>query len=72
VHEAARVSASAGAGEIVASAATVDGMQGLTITDRRKLTLKGLADPVEVVWLDWRPADQPAASSQSLPPTEAR
>jgi SARP family transcriptional regulator, regulator of embCAB operon len=72
VHEAARVSASAGAGEIVASAATVDGMQGLTITDRRKLTLKGLADPVEVVWLDWRPADEPAVSSRLFPPTEAR
>jgi DNA-binding SARP family transcriptional activator len=54
VHEAARIGASAGAGEILASVATVDGVEGLTVTDPRTLSLKGIAEPVEVVALDWR------------------
>jgi hypothetical protein len=29
-------------------------VQGLTMTDPRTLSLKGLAEPVEVVALDWR------------------
>ena len=54
VHEAARIGAAAKAGEILASVATVDGLRGLVLTERRALTLKGLTDPMEVVALDWR------------------
>ena len=54
VHAAARVGAVAGAGEIVASAASVDGLEGLELTDRRSVTLKGIAEPVEIVSIGWR------------------
>jgi class 3 adenylate cyclase len=55
VHVAARVGALAGAGEIVVSAET---LAGLTATFRlsapRTEALKGFAEPVEVVTVDWR------------------
>jgi class 3 adenylate cyclase len=53
VHAAARVAALAGPGEILASATTVDGLEDLSSSDRRSVALKGIADPVEVVTIDW-------------------
>jgi class 3 adenylate cyclase len=53
VHEAARISALAGAGEILASVNTVaDGKY--PTGERREVTLKGIANPVEIVSVDWR------------------
>ena len=54
VHEAARVAALAGGGEIVVSSSTVDGLDGYSVSERRTVELKGIAEPVEVVTLDWR------------------
>ena len=55
VHEAARIGALAGGEEIVASAATVNAAGGgFTATDARTVPLKGIAEPVEVVSVDWR------------------
>jgi class 3 adenylate cyclase len=53
-HTAARIGALAGAGEIVASAATVDDLDGVTLNERRAVELKGIAGPVEVVSIAWR------------------
>ena len=54
VHTAARLGAEAGAGEIIASVGSVDGLEGLELTDRRSLTLKGIAEAVEIVSIAWR------------------
>jgi class 3 adenylate cyclase len=54
VHAAARIAALASAGEIVASATTVDGLQGVSPSNRRSVELKGIAEPVEIVTVDWR------------------
>jgi class 3 adenylate cyclase len=54
VHLAARVGAVAGTGEIIASATSVDGLKDLELTDRRSVTLKGIAAPVEIVSIGWR------------------
>jgi class 3 adenylate cyclase len=56
VHEAARVGAAAGPGEILASAAVLEAVEGLRPSDRnfRQLTLKGLATPLEVASIDWQ------------------
>jgi class 3 adenylate cyclase len=54
VHEAARIGAIAGAGEVVASVSTVDGLEGVDVSDRRSVELKGVAEPVEVVSIGWR------------------
>jgi class 3 adenylate cyclase len=54
VHEAARVGALAGAGEIVASLATAKLVDGLERSEARSVELKGLAEPVDVVTLAWR------------------
>ena len=54
VHEAARIGAMAEAGEIVASASTLEGLERVEVSDRRSVTLKGIAGPVEVVSIDWR------------------
>lgn len=54
VHAAARLGAEAGAGEIVASASSVDGLEGLELIDRRSVTLKGIAEPIEIVSIAWR------------------
>jgi SARP family transcriptional regulator, regulator of embCAB operon len=54
VHEAARIGALGGAGDIVASVATVEGAGGsVSITPSRTVELKGIAAPVEVVTIDW-------------------
>jgi class 3 adenylate cyclase len=52
VHEAARIAALGGAGDIVASVATVGDSQ--RTSDLRSATLKGLSEPIEVVNVDWR------------------
>jgi class 3 adenylate cyclase len=54
VHTAARVGAVAGAGEIIASATSVDGLEDLELPDRRSVILKGIAEPVEIVSIGWR------------------
>lgn len=55
VHEAARIGALAGGEEIVASAATVEAAgRGFTATDARTVPLKGIAEPIEIVSVDWR------------------
>ena len=54
VHEAARIGALAGAGEILATASTLDG-QGATFEVRgeREVSLKGIAQPVRVATIAW-------------------
>jgi len=54
VHLAARVGAAAGAGEILVSRETLDGLGGFRLSEPRAETLKGFAQPVEVVSVDWR------------------
>jgi class 3 adenylate cyclase len=53
VHEAARIAALAGAGEILASHEPASGTRFRT-TDPRSVRLKGIAEPVEVVGITWR------------------
>ncbi len=55
VHVAARIGAVAGAGEILVSRETLDGV-ALTyrLSQPRALELKGFAEPVELVSVDWR------------------
>jgi class 3 adenylate cyclase len=53
VHEAARIGALAGAGEILASTNTAAGSKYPTGAPR-EVSLKGIAEPVEVVLVDWR------------------
>jgi class 3 adenylate cyclase len=52
VHEAARIAALGGAGEIVASVATIG--ESHRTSDLRSATLKGIPEPIEVVNVDWR------------------
>src|SRR6476620_8113392 len=51
-HEASRLAALGGAGEIVASVATVG--ESHRTSNQRSATLKGLSGPIEVVNVDWR------------------
>lgn len=53
VHEAARVAALAGGGEIVATRVTAEGA-GAAYSEVREVTLKGIANPVEIVTVEWR------------------
>jgi class 3 adenylate cyclase len=53
VHMAARIGAIAGAGEIVASASSIDGLDELEVSNRRMVDLKGIVGPVEVVMIVW-------------------
>jgi class 3 adenylate cyclase len=53
VHEAARIAALAGGGEILASKDTVAGSPFQSI-DPRTVELKGISEPVEVVTVAWR------------------
>jgi len=55
VHAAARIAALAGPGEILSSAETVGEVAGVETSDPRTVQLKGIADPVDVVAIDWRP-----------------
>jgi class 3 adenylate cyclase len=56
VHVAARIGAAAGPAEILVSSATIaqeaDGR--FAVSNARTLTLKGVAEPVEVLTVDWR------------------
>jgi class 3 adenylate cyclase len=55
VHAAARVSAAAGASEVLVTRETLDAAgDGLTVTDERSLQLKGLAEAVVVATIRWR------------------
>ncbi len=55
VHEAARVAALAGGGEIVSTRATGEAAGiALVGAESRTVQLKGIAEPVEVVSIDWR------------------
>jgi class 3 adenylate cyclase len=55
VHLAARIGGVAGAGEILLSGETLDGVgSGFRLSEPRAETLKGFAEPVEVVSVDWR------------------
>jgi class 3 adenylate cyclase len=55
VHVAARIGAAAGAGEILVSAETLDGIGStFRLSPQRSETLKGLEQPVGVVAVDWR------------------
>ena len=53
VHEAARIGALAGAGEVLASWSTLEA-EGLDGGERREVQLKGLARPIEVAAVSWR------------------
>jgi class 3 adenylate cyclase len=54
VHVAARIGALAEAGEILASASTLACLKSHTASNERMVTLKGVAEPVQVGSLDWR------------------
>ncbi|MBA3728367.1 MAG: AAA family ATPase, partial [Actinobacteria bacterium] len=54
VHLAARVGALAEGDEIVASGATAELAEGYDVSNRRLASVKGFAQPVEVVTIDWR------------------
>jgi class 3 adenylate cyclase len=54
VHVAARIGALAHGGEIVASASTVEALDGVDVEDRRTVELKGVSEPVEVLSVRWR------------------
>jgi class 3 adenylate cyclase len=54
VHEAARVGALGGPGEIYASLSTARLVDGLAHSEPKTVTLKGISQPVEVVTIDWR------------------
>ena len=55
VHAAARIAAAADAGEILVSSETLDGSAAaFRVSEPRPLELKGLAEPVVVVAVDWR------------------
>ena len=55
VHKAARIGALAGGGEIVASVDAIGAVdRSVRTVDRRTVTLKGVAHPVEVARVDWQ------------------
>lgn len=53
VHEAARIGALAGGGQIVASRTTIGTASTYAVSEPRQVTLKGISEPVEVVDIDW-------------------
>jgi len=54
VHAAARIGAAAEGREILASRATLAGLQDVEVTNDRSLTLKGFKEPVEVCSVSWQ------------------
>jgi len=55
VHVAARIGAAAGAGEVLVSRETIDGIEtSFRLSKPRAASLKGFEQPVEVVSVDWR------------------
>src|SRR5262249_43551134 len=64
VHLAARIGAAAGAGEILVSRETIDGFSTtFRVSEPRTEELKGFAEPVEVVVVEWRERPRPSARS---------
>ena len=53
VHAAARIGAAASGREILASQATVDGLEQFAVESPRPLTLKGFKEPVDVCSVRW-------------------
>jgi class 3 adenylate cyclase len=53
VHEAARIAALAEGGEILASLETARSAAGFKFSEPRTVTLKGIAEPIETVLIDW-------------------
>jgi class 3 adenylate cyclase len=53
VHTAARISALAGAGEILASVGTIGESPDVRISEARTAHLKGIAEPVDIVAVEW-------------------
>ena len=53
VHAASRIGSLAEAGEILASAPTLDGLPDVRRSNRRSVTLRGIVGQVEVVSIDW-------------------
>lgn len=53
VHEAARISALAEGGEIMASRETAEGTRFIT-SEPRTVTLKGISEPMAIVAVEWR------------------
>ncbi|MFN2483718.1 MAG: 4Fe-4S domain-containing protein [Candidatus Limnocylindria bacterium] len=54
VHEAARISDLAEGGQILASRATVGTSSHFPISEPRAASLRGIAEPMEIVSIDWR------------------
>jgi class 3 adenylate cyclase len=55
VHQAARIAALANGGEILAGArALSDGPLRFAVSEPRRVELKGISDPIDVVAIDWR------------------
>ena len=54
VHTAARVAAVAAGAELLVTRSSLDGLADVRVGDARAEQLKGLAEPVEVVPIDWR------------------
>lgn len=54
VHEAARIGALGGPGDVIASRATVTSLRQFLLSDLRTVHLKGITEPVEVVSIEWR------------------
>ena len=54
VHEAARIAALAEGGEILASLETARSAAGFKFSEPRTVTLKGIAEPIETVLVDWQ------------------
>ena len=55
VHIAARIGAAAGAGEVLVSRETLDGLETtFRLSEPRVTALKGVGEPVELVSVDWR------------------
>jgi class 3 adenylate cyclase len=53
VHEAARIAALAGGGEILASCIVAEGLDNVDVSRPRPANLKGLSEPVDVVSIGW-------------------
>ncbi len=54
VHAAARIGALAEGGQVLASIETLEGIGELAGGEPREVSLKGIANPVQVVTVDWR------------------
>jgi class 3 adenylate cyclase len=53
VHEAARIAALAGGGEILTSLETAKATTGFKFSEPKPVTLKGITEPMETVFVEW-------------------